>query len=136
MKKLKELDLKLELGNVLNKCSYEHNWESDKAEYAKEWYLKHWFICDKYPDEPISAISAAADELWHQHIVDTQKYEKDSKDILGTYMHHKPIYGEPDADELKAYERTKELYLKEFGTLPTDMRMTSHRGLSYALPRI
>lgn len=135
-KELEQMEKDLDLINVLDKCAHEHCWEKGITDSAKDWYIKHWYLCNKYPNEAISAISGSADELWHSHITDTQKYTADSNNILGVFMHHKPIYGEPNDTEIKAYERTKELYMQEFGALPSDMRMTSHRGLSYALPRV
>ena len=58
------------------------------------------------------------DEIWHTHILFTQKYHKDMIKYFGFYLHHLP--NEPDHDHnddkhLNKKKETELVYLKEFG---------------------
>ncbi len=37
-------------------------------------------------------ISKELDNYWHTHILDTQKYSIDTKEIFGRFIHHDPFY--------------------------------------------
>lgn len=123
----------LQLGQIIAQAAKNFDWDPDTTQYAEEWYLKHWYIRQKYPDRPLAAISKSADDLWHQHLLDTKKYADDCERILGTFMHHQPIYGEASGLEKRAYDDTAQLYQAEFGTMPRDAKVTSG-DYSYSPP--
>ncbi len=56
------------------------------------------------------------DEIWHDHILHTQNYVRDCKQIFGHYLHHNPSDGSKEDQEslTKLYEETKTLYEKHF----------------------
>jgi hypothetical protein len=64
------------------------------------------------------------DEMWHQHILDTQAYHEDCNAIFGSYLHHYPYFGmrgEDDAQALHdAYAATIERYRAAFGEPPAE----------------
>lgn len=59
------------------------------------------------------------DQMWHQHILDTRAYHKDSMTIFGEYFHHFPYFGlrgETDKINLEnSFQETQKLYFNEFG---------------------
>lgn len=63
--------------------------------------------------------SVEVDEIWHNHILDTNAYFKDCDIIYGKYMHHFPYFGmrgEANFQDLNnSFDRTQELYFKHFG---------------------
>ena len=115
----------LELRDVLAKAQENYKWSDRQTAEAHENYIKHWFLAAKYPSAPLAAISKAADDLWHQHIIDTKKYFLDCQRIFGTYMHHQPIYGSPSEFEQAVYISTVDLYKAEFSATPEDLQDTS-----------
>lgn len=115
----------LDLSNIARKAAQNNEWDNNQTSYAIDWYLKHLYLCVKYPNLPIAAISKSADEMWHQHILDTRKYATDCNQIAGRFLNHTPIYGKPSDFEIAAYSNTLNLYKIEFGMEPSDKGQTS-----------
>jgi hypothetical protein len=124
-KELDKLEEALNLECIVKKAKENYSWSDQETEYALKWYVRHWYLCVKYPSEPLASISKMVDDLWHQHILDTRKYATDCEQISGTFLNHTPIYDKPKTFEIAAYDNTVEIYKKEFKTLPSDMRQTS-----------
>ena len=116
---------KLDIAKILKKAAENNKWDKEHAAYALDQYVKHLYLCIQNRGKPIAAISEAGDLLWHQHILDTDKYSGDCKTVVGRFLDHKPIYGKPTSAEKKAYEDTQTLYTKTFGVAPRDLAMTS-----------
>jgi hypothetical protein len=59
------------------------------------------------------------DTFWHQHILDTGAYHRDTTAVFGEYFHHFPYFGMGDDDDKRrfsdAFEATEKLYLFTFG---------------------
>lgn len=134
-KDLDKLEKALNLGQIIEKAKENYSWNENEVEIALSWYIKHWYLCIKYPSEPLASISKSADYIWHQHILDTRKYATDCQQIAGMFLNHTPIYGQPKPFEIAAYERTVEIYKKEFKVLPKDLGQTSG-DYSYRAPNI
>lgn len=91
-------------------------WSVQQVEEAEKWYKRYLHLVVTYPEftfvpnEPI-------DVFWHQHILDTRKYELDCKNSLGYFLHHYPYFGlEGDEQEFhEAFATTNKLYREEFG---------------------
>lgn len=92
-------------------------WSYEQCEYAEIEYKRFLHLNKKFDDIPIVP-NQLMDSMWHQHILDTRAYHKDSQIIFGIYLHHFPYFGmrsESDKKELSAsFEQTKTLYSKEF----------------------
>lgn len=56
----------------------------------------------------------AVDEVWHHHILDTQKYGEDCERLFGRFVHHYPysgLMGEEDAIQQRGrFERSLSIY--------------------------
>ncbi len=126
---LKDLEEKLSLDSVLSKATEACDWNEQDQKEAKEWYLKHLYLCLKYPDRPMAALSKKADDLWHYHILDTPKYKNDCEAVFGKFIHHQPIYGEPTESDRQIHEKTQSLYKEEFGEIPSDLAANSLQPL-------
>jgi hypothetical protein len=93
-------------------------WSFGRACRVADEYRKFLVLCMN--DEHNSMVpSAAVDEFWHLHILDTQKYAQDCKRFLGFFLHHFPYFGmrgeEDDRSLQAAWLRTLECYESEFG---------------------
>jgi hypothetical protein len=45
-----------------------------------------------YPSETI-VVNKILDDYWHQHILDTHKYNNDCQELFGYFLHHDPYFG-------------------------------------------
>ncbi|EKD74396.1 MAG: hypothetical protein ACD_44C00469G0006 [uncultured bacterium] len=95
-------------------------WSENKTQRAVQDYKNFLFLKRKYStSHPNLPPSAEIDEIWHHHILDTQRYHEDCKAIFGEYLHHDPYFGLNGEEDLKrlyeAFEITQQLHFKEFG---------------------
>jgi len=127
--KIERLDLK----QIVARTAEEYGWTDYQTDEAEDWYKNFLKLCYLNRRQPVAALGKDADILWHQHILNTVRYQKDCRAIFGHYLNHDPIDGKPSAAEEKALERTKKQYLKEFGALPDDV---SFRCLKIPIPPI
>ena len=93
-------------------------WDADTCETAEVEYKRFLHLNYKFPDLTIVP-NRLMDKMWHQHILDTRAYHKDSNTVFGEYFHHFPYFGitsEADRQDLiAAFDITQTAYLKEFG---------------------
>jgi hypothetical protein len=95
-------------------------WPRAAAEQAIRQYKNYLFLVYKHRRQHDHLPpSIEIDEIWHHHILHTERYHKDCEYIFGMYLHHFPYFGmrgEQDFKNLQsAYEVTKSLYEAEFG---------------------
>ena len=94
----------------------ESDWTEEQFSAAEQEYKKFLTLHLYYPDA-VLVPTKNIDEVWHNHILNTVKYQKDCQDLFGSYMHHDPNFGlgEDDADQLTDfYNTTSELYSEHF----------------------
>lgn len=108
-------------------------WTLLEAEIAIQYYKNFLFLNKKYAREyPVLPPLLEVDEVWHHHIMDTRRYEKDCEKIFGYYFHHYPYFGTRSAlDEANlhvAFDVVQRLHEIEFGK-----KMVSVWGVSDAL---
>ncbi len=105
-------------------------WSFDYALEVSDEYRKFLVLCLQNPNIAIVP-STQVDDFWHLHILDTQKYAQDCEACFGYFLHHFPYFGmrdEQDANNLEmAWKQTKELYIREFITLPEHLWQSSKR---------
>ncbi|RYH48697.1 MAG: glycine-rich domain-containing protein-like [Alcaligenaceae bacterium] len=95
-------------------------WNRLEAEAAVQFYKNFLFICRKYLDDSAHiAPSIEIDEVWHHHILDTQRYSDDCHQIFGRYIHHFPYFGTRGNEDFRnlttAFENFQRLHVAEFG---------------------
>jgi hypothetical protein len=110
----------LDLTSIIDRVIQVEHWTEKQALEVCQLYRNYLFLRKKYgqryetlpPSEDI-------DEFWHNHILDTQKYQKDCQVIFGEYLHHYPYFGIDGKitkkDLYEAFEMTQQLHLQEFG---------------------
>jgi len=96
-----------------------NGWKEDQAQAAVKQYKNLLYLWKKHADHTILPPSLELDDVWHTHILDTQKYHTDCNDIFGRYLHHYPYFGMDDKtdrnDLNRAFENTKKCYREVFG---------------------
>jgi hypothetical protein len=92
-------------------------WTLEQADAVEKWYKRFLFLSGKYPSQPLVP-TPEIDVFWHQHILDTRKYQEDCDVIFGWFLHHFPylgMRGEDDARKLiDSATATWALYEKHF----------------------
>jgi len=93
--------------------------DNSTAEGAIEEYKRMLLLMQKHPDQP-AVPSKLVDLVWHEHILDTEKYKRDTLRMFGHYVHHAPSFG--GAQEKKTLvEQQKNMlhaYKAEFNSDP------------------
>ena len=99
-------------------------WSQSKCEDRITEYKKFMYLCSTNTDKTKSMIpSKDVDEVWHAHILRTEKYVSDCQVAGKQYIHHLPTHSNaPPANPSEFENGTKCLYEKVFGTLPQSWR--------------
>jgi hypothetical protein len=98
---------------LIPRIADEHTYSLKYAEGALR-EAKRMLYLTAVTGEPVSP-SERIDPAWHEMLMFTRWYQEFCA-YIGTFIHHDPTPGVPDGGKL--YERTKELYEKQFGSIP------------------
>lgn len=98
---------------VLERFKEETGAAEAQCSRAQDLYTKYLYLAKKYPDMMLVP-PKLADELWHRHILFTQKYHECCEEVIGRFLHHTPDTSY-DPIYQKAWQKTIELYREEFG---------------------
>lgn len=115
----------LDLGAVSQKATERHKWTESQAAEAEADYRRFLYLLAKYPDKVFVPWNDDLDKFWHEHIVDTRRYQNDCQKVFGKFIHHNPHISQNPSSDRRAKLDTKELYRKEFigGSTPSDPSM-------------
>lgn len=93
-------------------------WSTTLCNEVETTYKRFLALKRAYPDKDIVP-NKKVDAFWHQHILDTEKYQTDCAEVFGYFVHHYPYFGmngPEDAQNLvNAFEETSSLFLSHFG---------------------
>jgi hypothetical protein len=90
------------------------------AKIAVEELKKFLYICAVEDDKPIAMISPIVDEAWHTFILFTKEYESFCCNIVGRFLHHRPIISDYDMRVARSgAQNFIKSYQKHFGKMPT-----------------
>ena len=94
--------MKLDLESVKFKLAKEEGWSLARLDAVEQLYKAWlWLLAERPGIEWVPTLDI--DEMWHTHILDTQKYMADCATLFGRYIHHYPFMGLKDeADAEKA----------------------------------
>ena len=92
----------LDLTPVKFKLIKEKGWDVKRASLVEKQYKAFLFLMGTKHDH-MFVPTLDIDEMWHTHILDTQKYMADCVEYFGEYIHHYPYLGMKDGeDEVRA----------------------------------
>ena len=92
-------------------------WDDDSLNATINEYGKFLYLCQLYPGQLVPG--KRIDQVWHDHILHTQRYTNFCETEFGRYIHHVPK--ELSDDEKLESTETYELYEKTFGYKPSDV---------------
>jgi len=65
-------------------------WQDQASAIVK--YALFLYLAQMYPHHQLVP-TTEIDEVWHLHLLNTEKYLSDCEYLLGYYLHHKPFFG-------------------------------------------
>ncbi|MCB1826803.1 MAG: glycine-rich domain-containing protein-like [Coxiellaceae bacterium] len=115
-------------------------WKKSHAEEAVKQYKNLLILWKKHNSHTKLPPSEELDEVWHTHILDTQKYHQDCQAIFGRYLHHYPYFGideHSNQDDLNhAFENTQRCYYETFGEELVNVRLDFKNVMKHLWQRI
>lgn len=111
---------KIDFTNVSKKLMLEapEQWTSESVKQAELLYRHFLVLHALHPNEDLVP-TKQIDAFWHQHILDTRKYEQDCEYLFGSFLHHDPYFGINGKEDRRrnelAFEWTKVLWQSAFG---------------------
>jgi hypothetical protein len=121
--KLEELDFSM----VKKKVLINEPFSGELVDTIEKWYKRFLFLNYKYSNYSIVP-NELIDLFWHNHILDTRKYQSDCVVLFGNFLHHFPYFGMRDEEDRKqlnlSYEQTKKMFFLEFGEIPFSDQMS------------
>lgn len=121
----------LDLACVIERAANENEWDHDTANMAEHDYRLFLNLVRLYPGRPIVP-SDHIDEVWHFHILHTEKYAGDCQAVFGRFQHHHPYFGLPAnrrGEPLQNVAATKQLFIETYGELPTSYMLGKVSGI-------
>lgn len=104
----------IDLNRIHENLRRKERWSDQKikqntSEYRKFLYLlgKHGGILVPWTDD--------MDTVWHYHMLDSKLYRKHCEELFGRYIDHDPLLSNSESEHRQSFERTKQLYIQEFG---------------------
>lgn len=91
-------------------------------------YRQFLYLIALDPGQTVVPWSDALDEFWHEHILDTRKYEEDCVAIFGRLVHHNPHLSAGSQRQRLAFRRTLRRYAETYGVVPPSLPARSHGG--------
>ncbi len=86
--KIKQIDLTLARQKMMKQLG----WTQEKCDQIETEYKAFIYLNYVHPQKTLVP-SHDVDQMWHAHILQTRKYQKDCMDNLGFFMHHTPYDG-------------------------------------------
>jgi hypothetical protein len=132
--KFENLDLK----SVIFKLTHPkdvHQWSLEKAEHVVSQYKKFLFLNALYPEQELIP-TREIDDVWHVHILDTEKYRNDCQYLFGHFLDHYPYSGlkgkQNEEEHLKKFEFSQNLFRKIFPSEDTNNDSKTSKTLAHS----
>lgn len=123
-------------------------WSEETVWRVEPTYRQFLFLTGIVGNSASIVPTVEIDQMWHTHILDTQKYAVDCETMFGHFLHHFPYLGMRGKEDRLAlhssFEETGELFARYFGAKPKGYETVStaycgdtgscggcdHRGIS------
>jgi hypothetical protein len=130
---IKHLIQSIDLEPVIERMVKIHKWPRSHAIEAAAQYRRFLFLNKKYGNTYPLPPSRDIDEFWHNHILHTYQYQKDSQKIFNEFFHHYPSELKNNESQKHTFDEvfekhTQMLHFKEFGDYIYEIRPTSIFG--------
>lgn len=110
---ISKLDFSTVNKKLRDRKSFWWNWRNNVDKLEAE-YRQFLYLAAANPEKVVVPWSEQLDDFWHEHILDTVKYEKDCNAIFGKMFHHNPHLPKGSDEQVKAFADTKAMYKEAF----------------------
>lgn len=115
MSKINSIDLESVADKFLSRKSlWWRFWNSQKVNLIEAEYKKFLYLIATHKGELIIPWTQDLDDFWHEHILDTRKYQEDCMKIFGEIVHHNPHVPKGTKTHKEASKTTASYYKNDF----------------------
>jgi len=122
----------LDLKSVRNKFAFKKGWwwrtRNDALRVEAE-YRRFLYLIISNVGQTVVPWSRDLDDFWHEHILDTAKYDRDCAAIFGRFIHHNPHLPEGSPAHTKSSAATRQMYKKAFKDSASKGRRRTHSDI-------
>lgn len=104
----------IDLADIRDRAGKRDGWTAGQKRLAEKWYRGYLWLSYLHGKQPVFAIVAEADELWHAHIVYTKRYRRDCQRVFGEFLDHNPVHGIATKSYKASIARAERWYEAEF----------------------
>lgn len=108
----------LDLSSVSERFKRKKKWNVDISPLEEE-YRRFLYLVTLHPYSQIVPWTQDLDDYWHEHILDTRKYNEDCLKIRGKVIHHSPHLPKGTNAHTAAAQNTNRLYREEYDPMAT-----------------
>src|SRR6185436_10721057 len=105
----------LDLEPVRKRLMRKKGWTSAHADRMIEEYREYLALFYFHPGEELVPPSQDLDDVWHEHILDTQRYSADCQRVFGRFIHHVPGLDQGTDRHTEGVQRTRRHWWQRFG---------------------
>jgi hypothetical protein len=105
----------LDLAAVRDRLIRKKGWTPDYADRLIEEYREYLALFYFHPDEELVPPTQDLDDVWHEHILDTQRYAEDCRRVFGRFVHHVPGLEHGTDRHADGLQRTRRHWWQRFG---------------------
>jgi len=99
----------MDLVQIQEKTRRQMGWTAEEADAAVLRYRRFLALAGARIGIPLVP-TKAIDAVWHNHILDTEKYARDMHEYLGRFLHHRPTYGQGGGSAKNNFVATQRAY--------------------------
>jgi hypothetical protein len=105
----------LDLESVRKRLMKKKGWTAAHTDRLIEEYREYLALFYFHPGEELVPPSQELDDVWHEHILDTQRYAEDCQRVFGRFIHHVPGLEHGTDRHTEGLERTRRHWWQRFG---------------------
>lgn len=105
----------LDLDAVRRRLVEKKGWTVAHADRMVEEYREYLALFFHHPGEELVPPSQDLDDVWHEHILDTQQYTRDCDRVFGRFVHHVPGLDHGTDRHAEGLHRTRRHWWQRFG---------------------
>ena len=105
----------LDLSAVRERLVHKKGWTGAHADRLIEEYREYLALVYFHPGEELVPPTQEIDDVWHEHILDTQRYSDDCRVVFGRFIHHVPGLDHGTDRHTEGLHRTRRHWWQRFG---------------------
>ena len=95
----------LDLSAIAQSAARRNSWSPDRTRIAENEYRKFLYLLMLKPSQTFTPWDGDLDLFWHEHILHTQQYAIDCKQLFNHFIHHDPSIANQAASRFRRQSR-------------------------------